>query len=172
MKWKRMQKIVSNGLVAKLGMLGLILVSLIAAAYLWLLPAYQVWQVQSKIEEVFGSADACRAVVDRAVKETTALSLSSSLFVCDGGAASGVKISKYLKSIAIGNAGTITVTFDYRTLPALTPFTHTLTLMPLVDGSKALSTGDINKTIVGWRCGNAKDGTTVPVPYLPSGCRG
>lgn len=167
-----MQKSVSNGLVAKLGLLGLVLVSLTAAAYLWLLPAYQVWQVQNKIEEVFVSADACRAVVDRGVKETKASSLSSSLFVCDGGAASGVKISRYLKSIAIGNAGAITLTFDYRELPALTPFTHTLTMMPLVDGSKALSTADVNKTIVGWRCGNAKDGTTVPETYLPSGCRG
>lgn len=153
-------------------MLGLVFIVLIAGSYFWLLPVYHDRQVQGKIEEVFVSTDICRAAVVRTVKETTEPALSSSLFGCDGGATSGVKIPKHLKSIAIGNSGAITVIFDYRVLNKLTPFTNTLTLVPLVDASNILRVGDVKKTVASWRCGSVADGTTVPVQYLPYGCRG
>jgi type IV pilus assembly protein PilA len=162
----------SNGFITRLALGGLVLLSLVAGAYFWLLPVYHDRPVQNKISEVFVSTDVCRAVVARAVKDANASSLSASLFGCDGGAASGVKISKHLKSIAMGDAGSITVTFDYRELSQLTPFTNTLTLIPLVDTSNPLRVGDVKKDIAGWRCGSAADGTTVPQAYLPSGCRG
>ena len=141
-------------------------------AYVYGLPAYHDYQVQSKVAEVFVSADACRAEVSKIVQRTTAPLLSTSLFGCDGGASSGVKISSHLKSIAVNSAGAITLTLDYRSLSGLTPFTSTLTLIPLSGTNTVLKTEDVNKVIVAWRCGNHQDGTTIPSKYLPSSCRG
>ncbi len=168
MKRDRLQG--SNGMrwMAGLGAVGLLSV----AAYLRVFPAYQDYRVQGKVAEVFVSVDACRAEVSQAMRVTTAPMLSTSLFVCDGGASSGVKISRYLKSIAVRSAGAITVTLDYRSLSELTQSTNTLTLVPLADASTALGSTDVHKAIVAWRCGDPKDGTTVPNRYLPADCRG
>jgi len=136
------------------------------------LPAYRDFQVQSKVSEVFVSADACRAEVSRIVQTTSAPVLSTSLFACDGGVSAGVKISRYLKSIAVRATGSITVTLDYRSLPDLTQTTSTLTLVPLLDATTVLRTSDVRKTIFAWRCGRPDDGTTIPSKYLPSNCRG
>jgi type IV pilus assembly protein PilA len=147
-------------------------VLLSAMAYIYGLPAYHDYQLQSKVSEVFVSADACRAEVSQIVQRTSAPVLSTSLFACDGGASSGAKISRHLKSIAVNSAGAITVTLDYRSLPGLTPFTSTLTLVPLSGPATVLGTGDVNKTIFAWRCGSPADGTTVAGKYLPSSCGG
>lgn len=143
-----------------------------SVAYVYGLPAYQDYQVKSQVSEVFASADACRAEVSQIVQRTTAPVLSISMFGCDGGASSGVKISRHLKSIAVSSAGAITLTLDYRSLLGLTPFTSTLTLVPLSGPAAVLRTDDVNKTIFAWRCGSAKDGTTIPGKFLPSNCRG
>ena len=149
---------------------GLSALGFVAAVYL--LPAYQDLQVQGKVAEVFASTDACRAEIANVVNKTTATALSTTLFGCDGGAAAGVKISKHLKSIAVGNAGTITVTLDFRSLTELTPVNSTLTLVPLADATTALGVGDVHKNVVAWRCGSPQDGTTILSKYLPSNCRG
>lgn len=145
---------------------------LVLVAYVYGLPAYQEYQVQREVAEVFPSADACRAEVSQIVQRTSAPKLSTSLFGCDGGASSGVKISRHLKSIAVGPAGAITVTLDYQSLTGLTPYTNTLTLIPLAGPNSVLRTEDVSKTIVAWRCGSPGDGTTIPSKYLPSHCRG
>ena len=145
---------------------------LILMAYVYGWPAYQDYQVQSQISEVFMSADACRVEVSQIVQKTSATKLSTSLFSCDGGASSGVKISRHLKSIAVGPAGAITVALDYHSLSGLTPYTNALTLIPLAGPNSVLTTDDVNKTISAWRCGSSNDGTTIPVKYLPSQCRG
>lgn len=167
-----MKKLKQSGFGTPAVMAGMVLVAMLAALYFWGAPVYRDRQVQGQLDEVLASAVVCRVQVERAVKESTAPALSTALFGCDGGAASGLKISKHLKSIAIANAGAITVTIDYRTLPQLTPFTNTLTVVPLVDASNALSTADVKKNIAGWRCGSPQDGTTVPSKYLPANCRG
>lgn len=143
-----------------------------AVAYFFVFPAYQDYQVQQKVAEVFVAADVCRAQVSQIVQRTSAPVLSSALFACDGGASAGAKISRHLKSIAVRPAGAITVTLDYRSLMELTPTTSTLTLIPLADANNVLGTGDVRKTIFAWRCGSPKDGTTIPSKYLPADCRG
>jgi type IV pilus assembly protein PilA len=143
-----------------------------AAVYGWMRPSYQAYQVRTKLDEVMLSVDACRADVSQIIKKTTATKLSTSLFGCDGGASSGVKISRHLKSIAVSNAGMITVTLDYRSLPELTPTSSVLTVVPLLDATTELKTTDVRKAIAQWRCGSAQDGTTIPSQYLPSNCRG
>lgn len=142
------------------------------AAYVFVLPAYHDYQVQSKVSEVFVSADACRAEVSQIVQRTSAPVLSTSLFGCDGGVSLGAKISRHLKSIAVSSVGKITVTLDYRSLSELTPGSNILTLVPLSDATTVLGTGDVHKSIFAWRCGSPKDGTTIPAKYLPTNCRG
>ncbi len=152
--------------------------SLIAAVLIGLglyfigLPRYQNYQVQTKVANVLVSANACRGEVAQAVLKATAPQLTRAMFSCDGGASAGVKISPDLKSIAMGMTGSITVTLDFHHLPELTPTTNVLTLIPMINATQVLGVGDASKRIAAWRCGNASDGTTIPVQYLPSDCRG
>ena len=47
-----------------------------------------------------------------------------------------------------------------------------LTMVPLIGGAVADAATDMGKAITSWRCGSLADGTTIPVNYLPSSCRG
>lgn len=153
-------------------LIGLAMVAVLSVvAYVYVLPGYRDYLVQSKVSEVFVSLDACRAEVSQVVQHSTAPTLSTALFGCDGGASSGVKISPHLKSIAVNSAAAITVTLDYRSLTELTPTGNTLTLVPLVDATTPFGTRDVRKPIFAWRCGSPRDGTTIPDKYLPSRCR-
>ena len=143
-----------------------------AFAYFSGVPAYYDYQVQKKVAEVFVSADVCRAEIKQFVEKNSASALNATPFACDGGVASGVKISPHLKSIAVSRVGAITATLDYRSLPELSPATNVLTWVPLIDATHALGIGDASKTIFAWRCGGPQDGTTIPARYLPSDCRG
>jgi len=143
-----------------------------AVAYSLIRPSYKNYQVRTQLDEVMLSVNACRADVSKIIQNTSANVLSTSLFGCDGGASSGVKISRHLKSIAVGHAGSITVTLDYRSLPELSPTTSTLTLVPMANANTVLGTGDVRKAIFAWRCGSPQDGTTIPSQYLPADCRG
>ncbi len=153
--------------------LALLAIALLGAlSYVFGLPAYREDQVRSKVAEVFVSTDFCRAEISQIVQRTSAPLLSTSLFGCNGGASAGVKISRHLKSIAIRATGAIVVTLDYQSLPELTQTTSTLTLVPLIDATTPLASGDVRKTIFAWRCGSLQDGSTIPGKYLPSNCRG
>lgn len=152
-----------------LGLVGLAL--MIAVIGLWAVPWYQDLQVQNKVAEVFVAVEACREEVGKVVRSTSAPVLSTSLFVCDGGASSGAKISKYLRSIAVRATGAITVAVNHHSLPELTLATSTLTIIPMLDEKIAFRSSDVGKPIAGWRCGSPEDGTTIPRKYLPSNCR-
>ena len=148
------------------------LAAICSVAYYFALPQYRNYQVQKKISEVLVSANACRAEIAQVVQKAKVPQLTTSLFFCDGGASSGVKISPYLKSIAVGMTGSLTVTLDARSMPELTSSSNILTLMPMVDATHILGVGDGGKRVFVWRCGHPADGTTIPSQYLPSACRG
>ena len=151
----------------------LVIALLVGVAVYYLgLPQYRNYQVQNKVAEVLVSANACSAEISQVVQKTSAPQLTTSLFFCDGGASSGVKISPHLKSIAVGMTGNLTATLDFRLLPELTPSTNILTLMPMADATHVLGVGDGGKKVFAWRCGHPADGTTIPSQYLPSECRG
>ena len=76
-----------------------------AAAYGLMRPLYKNYQVRTQLDGVMLSVNACRADVSKIIQNTSANALSTSLFGCDGGASSGVKISRHLKSIAVSHAG-------------------------------------------------------------------
>jgi len=67
--------------------------------------SYKNYQVRNQLDGVMLSVNACRADVSKIIQNTSANALSTSLFGCDGGASSGVKISRHLKSIAVSHAG-------------------------------------------------------------------
>jgi type IV pilus assembly protein PilA len=158
----------SSKLLAVLG--GVVVLG--ALAYVVAYPAYEDYQAKKQLEDVFASTDYCRTAVEKIIKTTTATELSTSLFGCDGGASGGVRISRHLKSIAIGSNGAMTVTLNFRSLPGLSPYTNTLTLVPLDEKANVLGLAGVRQTIHAWRCGSPSDGTTVPVRYLPANCRG
>ena len=158
---------------AKRWMVAAVTLALVAAVgYFLVLPAYQVARVQSQVGEILVSIDRCREEVTKVVQTTQAPVLSTSLFGCDGGASSGVKISQHLKSIAVSSSGAINATLNVYTLPELSPTTRNLTVVPLTSDARVLTESDVRKTVSGWRCGNPQDGTTVPAKYLPVGCSG
>jgi hypothetical protein len=42
----------------------------------------------------------------------------------------------------------------------------------MISGTPVVATTDGGKSIEGWRCGLAGDGTSIVTKYLPSSCRG
>src|SRR6516162_3273906 len=45
---------------------------------------------------------------------------------------------------------------------------NVLTLVPMISGTPVAAATDGGKTVEGWRCGLAADGTTIVTKYLPS----
>ncbi|MEN9484396.1 MAG: hypothetical protein RJB37_2276 [Pseudomonadota bacterium] len=84
-----------------------------------------------------------------------------------------VTATKFVTSVAVDKNGVITVVANHSNLNQLTSTTNALTLVPIQSSTTALvGTADGGKTIAGWRCGLATDGTTIPGKYLPASCRG
>lgn len=148
----------------------MIVVAIIGILAAVALPAYQDYTVRAKVSEVVLAASSCRTTVTEAVQSANA-TMTAATFPCDGGAASGVNISKYVKSISVDAGGKITVTADGTAIPQLGT-TNILTLTPLSAATTVLVAADFGKTIFGWRCGSTTDGTTLPSKYLPGSCRG
>ena len=152
----------------------MIVVAIIGILAAVALPAYQDYTVRSKVSEVVLAASACRTTVTEAVQSASA-TMTTATFPCDGGAASGTNVSKYVKSISVDANGKITVTADEVALPQLTSTTNVLTLVPQKNTSGAiadLAAADFGKTIHSWVCGSSAKNTTIPSKYLPGSCRG
>ncbi len=147
----------------------MIVVAIIGILAAVALPAYQDYTVRAKVSEVVLAASACRTTVTEAVQSATA-TMTAATFPCDGGAASGVNVTKYVKSIATDANGVITVTADATALPALTATTNVVTLTPYSTDSATLLASDFGKNVFKWVCGGT--GTTVAKKYLPGSCRG
>ena len=132
------------------------------------IPAYQAYTVRAKVTELMLAASACRILVIDVVQHSSAVNLSTALpNACDS------ITSKYIKGVTVSINGIITVSANEANLGGLTATTNKLTLAPIQSGPNTLVgiTGS-GKTIAGWRCGSAIDGTTIPPEYLPGSCRG
>jgi type IV pilus assembly protein PilA len=150
----------------------MIVVAIIGILAAVALPAYQDYTVRAKISEGILAASGCRTTVTEAVQSTTATALSADLFPCNGGAASGVNVSKYVKSVGTDAKGMITVTMDEGAITQLSSSTNAITLTPLTAQGNTLQSTDVGTQIASWRCGSATDTTTVPQKFLPGSCRG
>ena len=151
----------------------MIVVAIIGILAAVALPAYQDYTVRAKVSEIVLAASSCRTTVTEAVQSATA-TMTSATFPCDGGAASGVNVTKFVKSISVDANGKITVTGDEAKLTQLTTTTNVLTLIPYKDDTTALAAADFGKNIYKWKCGSGAgtDGTTILSKYLPGSCRG
>ena len=146
----------------------MIVVAIIGILAAVALPAYQDYTVRAKVSEVVLAASACRTGITEALQQSNAADVSAALpLACTG------STSKYVASVVADGNGVITVTADKTNLSALSATTNALTLTPIQTGTTpVVGTTDGGKTIAGWRCGLAADGTTIPSKYLPSSCRG
>ena len=149
----------------------MIVVAIIGILAAVALPAYQDYTVRAKVSEVMLAGASCRTTVTETVQTTNASTLSSGLFACDSSSGS---VSKFVKSVTVDDNGAITVTADETALKQLTSSTNVLTLIPYVDASTALQSGNVGVNIHHWVCGSATatPATTIPPKYLPGSCRG
>ncbi|HYR24204.1 MAG TPA: pilin, partial [Aquabacterium sp.] len=83
----------------------MIVVAIIGILAAVALPAYQDYTVRAKVSEVVLAASSCRTSVSEAVQSTSASALTSDLLACGQSTA----VSKYVQSIAVSDAGVITV---------------------------------------------------------------
>lgn len=144
----------------------MIVVAIIGILAAIALPAYQDYTIRAKVSEVVLAASACRTGITEAVQTSPATIPATAL-----PAACSVTASKMVESGSADAVGKITILGDADNL-GLTAGTRTLTLVPMVSESAALVAGDGGKSLNGWRCGLASDGTTIPSKYLPATCRG
>ena len=146
----------------------MIVVAIIGILAAIALPAYQDYTVRAKVSEVILAASACRTGITEALQTSNVADASGAL-----PNACTTTASKFVTSVAASANGVITVIANETNLNALTAGTHTLTLVPIQAGTTAVNgSTDGGKTIAGWRCGLAGDGTTILAKYLPASCRG
>ena len=150
----------------------MIVVAIIGILAAVALPAYQDYTVRAKVSEVVLAASACRTTVTETVQSTNAAALTSALFACNSGSTTS-KNSKYVASVAVSDAGMITVVADGTSAGVSQLGTlNVLTLVPYSDATTKLVAGDVGKNIFKWNCGVVLDGTTIQQKYLPGSCRG
>ena len=137
----------------------MIVVAIIGILAAVALPAYQDYTVRAKVSELMLAGSACRTTVTETVQSTSATALTSALFACNSTAAP----SKYVASVAVSDAGVITVTGQG--IPQLESAT-TITLSPYKDASTALAASDVGANIFEWRCAG-----TILAKYRPGSCR-
>lgn len=146
----------------------MIVVAIIGILAAVALPAYQDYTVRAKVSEVVLAASSCRTSITEAVQSSNVADVSAVLPT-----SCSVTATKFVTSVAVDANGVVTVVANHGNLNQLTSTTNALTLVPIQTGTTALSgTADGGKTIAGWRCGLATDGTTIPGKYLPASCRG
>ena len=142
----------------------MIVVAIIGILAAVALPAYQDYTVKAKVSEIVLAASGCRTAITETVQSTTGTTLPST-WGCESASAQ----SKFVASIAVSNAGLITVTAQGISQLG----TNTvLSLVPLSDATTPLTNTSVGVTVFAWRCGLPGDGTTILPKYLPGSCRG
>lgn len=144
------------------------------------LPAYQDYSVRAKVSEIVLAASACRTSVTETIHTANASDISATL-----PKACSITASNYVVASTDGTAGSkgtasgsdkdgkIFVIANTTNLSQLTSTSNTLTLVPLTAANTEVDgTADGGKPVIGWRCGDSSDGTTIPAKYLPGSCRG
>ena len=145
----------------------MIVVAIIGILAAVALPAYQDYTVRAKVSEVVLAASGCRTAITEVVQSTASSTLPST-WGCEVASGSG---TKYVDSVAVSNAGVVTVTaVGSSTGISQLGTNNVLTLIPYKDASTPLANGDVGVTIHHWVCGGTN--TTIPSKYLPGSCRG
>ena len=146
----------------------MIVVAIIGILAAVALPAYQDYTVRAKVSEVILAASACRTTITETVQSTVGTTLpAAGAWGCE----SSGGVTKYVDSVATDGNGKVTITTSNKS-DLKDAASKAVTLVPMKDGTNAITNTDVQKTVFGWRCGLAGDGTTLPQKYLPGSCRG
>ena len=160
----------------------MIVVAIIGILAAVALPAYQDYTMRAKVSEVVLAASACRTGITEAVQNSGVADVSAELpksctvtgskFVTKGTESKGVPDAGSATRSGADANGIVWIVADTTNLSQLSG-ANVLTIRPIQTDSTALDGAkDGGKSIAGWRCGNATDGTTIPSKYLPASCRG
>ena len=144
----------------------MIVVAIIGILAAVALPAYQDYTVRAKVSEIVLAASGCRTGVTETIQNSNVTNMGTTLQT-----ACTVTPTKFVLSGATNANGVITVNGNGTNLAAIAG-ANVLTLGPMSSGSPVAAATDGGKTVEGWRCGLAADGTTIVTKYLPSSCRG
>jgi type IV pilus assembly protein PilA len=144
----------------------MIVVAIIGILAAVALPAYQDYTVRAKVSEIVLAASGCRTGVTETIQNSNVTNMGTTLQT-----ACTVTPTKFVLSGATNANGVITVNGNGTNLAAIAG-ANVLTLVPMISGTPVAAAPDGGKTVEGWRCGLAADGTTIVTKYLPSSCRG
>ncbi len=141
----------------------MIVVAIIGILAAIALPAYQDYTKRAKMTEVILAASACRTSITEVFQSSSSVPGAGS-FGCEVASGSG---SKYVAKVDTLTGGTIQVTVGTG-IDATNIDGKLVMLVPYqTDGATAPVVGS---GVGQWKCGGT--GTTVPLKYLPSSCRG
>ncbi len=145
----------------------MIVVAIIGILAAVALPAYQDYTIRAKMTEVILAMSPCRGAITEVYQSGPAIEPGPNGWGCEIGASEG---TNYVAGISTDGNGVVTATV--RSISSSVNGS-VVTLAPLENASTTaiFTTGD-SRSLYGWRCGGASDGTTVPIKYLPSACRG
>jgi type IV pilus assembly protein PilA len=143
----------------------MIVVAIIGILAAVALPAYQDYTIRAKMSEVVLGMAGCRTPITE-VYQSGSSAPGANNWGCEISAGTG---SKYLNSLATDANGVVTA----KVQSISTSVDGSLvTLQPLASAASGATYSGSVQTLFGWRCGSTTDGTTVPLKYLPSSCRG
>jgi len=144
----------------------MIVVAIIGILAAVALPAYQDYTVRAKVSEIVLAASGCRTGVTETVQNSNVTNMGTTLST-----ACTITPTKFVTGGSSDNNGKITVNGDGTNLAAIAG-ANVLTLVPMISGTPVAAASDGGKTVEGWRCGLAGDGTSIQTKFLPSSCRG
>jgi len=142
----------------------MIIVAIVAILTGVALPAYQDYTVRAKVSEVILAMSPCRTSVTE-LYQSGGAPPGEGNWGCED--ATG---SRYVTAVDTSADGNVLVTI--RNVHSVVNG-KVVTMTPLIGAdTPAQSADDMGKTLYGWRCGAAADGTDVDSRFLPGSCRG
>ena len=139
----------------------MIVVAIIGILAAVALPAYQDYTVRAKMSEVMLAASACRTSI------TETYQTGGTPPVANGWGCETTSPTRYTASVQTDANGVITVKLGTGINPAVD--SKVVTLVPFID-LVAATTAAMGSGVNKWVCGGT--GTTIPLKFLPSSCRG